>query len=56
MKLKYGTYIWDTMRNITQKKIVQEGYSLKDIKAFIRHKSKEICKTLPKDCVNTVAV
>ena len=62
-KLKYGTYRRETVRNITQKKIVQEGYSLKDVKAvvfpsspFIRCKSVDICKILPKDHVSTVAV
>ena len=35
MKLKYGTCRKDTVRNITQRKIVQEGYSLKDVKAVV---------------------
>ena len=63
MKLKYGTYRRETVRNIAQKKIVQEGYSLKDVKAvvflsspFIKHKSMNICKMLPKYHLNPVAV
>ena len=30
-KLKYGICRRETVRNIIQKKIVQEGYSLKDV-------------------------
>ena len=51
------------MRNSTQKKNVQESYSLKDVKAvvfpsspFIRHKSVDIHKMLLKHHVNTVAI